>query len=224
VSTVRSSPLAPSSAIADAIGRNAVVFWDFDGVIKESVEVKGQAFETLFRSYGPSVASKVLAHHQAHGGVSRFEKLPVYLNWAGVPATPEMVSEFCERFSALVRDAIVAAPWVPGVREYLDQHYTRQAFILVTATPQDEIVDIVAALGLGNYFRSIVGSPTSKPAAVAAALERERVAPEACVYVGDSTTDLDAAAMNGVPFVLRRTPFNVDLQARHCGLAFDDFA
>ena len=36
-----------------------MVFWDFDGVIKESVSVKTDAFEELFKPYGDIVCNKV---------------------------------------------------------------------------------------------------------------------------------------------------------------------
>ena len=35
-----------------------VIFWDFDGVIKESVEVKSNAFEQLFSPFGKEVSKK----------------------------------------------------------------------------------------------------------------------------------------------------------------------
>jgi phosphoglycolate phosphatase-like HAD superfamily hydrolase len=216
--------LAPSSFALDALRDKTLVFWDFDGVIKESVEIKGEAFEALFRPYGPTVAARVRAHHRAHGGVSRFEKLPIYLSWAGQPTTPEAVAACGERFSALVREAVIAAAWVPGAHEYLLQNHARQQFVLVTATPHDEIKEIVEALDLTQCFSEIVGSPTDKSAAVAAALARTHESPASCIYIGDSETDLAAARANRVPFLLRRTPLNVELQTRYDGAAFDDFA
>ena len=61
-----------------------ILFWDFDGVIKDSVEVKTQAFFQLFEPFGELVAEKVRKHHEAHGGMSRFDKFPIYLQWAGL--------------------------------------------------------------------------------------------------------------------------------------------
>ena len=55
-----------------------VVFWDFDGVIKDSVPVKTEAFRKLFLSYGADITDKVVKHHLANGGVSRFKKIPYY--------------------------------------------------------------------------------------------------------------------------------------------------
>ena len=36
-----------------------VIFWDFDGVIKDSVKVKSLAFERLFSDYGNNIVDGV---------------------------------------------------------------------------------------------------------------------------------------------------------------------
>ena len=79
------------------------IFWDFDGVIKESVEVKSDAFEQLFKSFGSKVAKKIRSHHEKNGGISRFDKLPIYLSWAGQDYSQTMVDMYSEKFSKLVK-------------------------------------------------------------------------------------------------------------------------
>jgi len=204
--------------------RASLVFWDFDGVIKESLEVKSIAFERLFLPYGTDVAARVRAHHEAHGGVSRFEKMPVYLEWAGESATQDRVQEFCARFGDAVRQAVIDAPWVEGVEPYLRSNHARQCFVLVSATPQQEIEAIARALQLTTCFERIYGAPTSKADAIRKELAARSQPLESCVMVGDSDTDLSAASVNGIPFILRRTSHNRNLQARHGGASFEILA
>ena len=54
------------------------VIFDFDGVIAESVQVKTDAFATLYEQYGEYIVTKVIEHHEANGGMSRFEKIRFY--------------------------------------------------------------------------------------------------------------------------------------------------
>jgi phosphoglycolate phosphatase-like HAD superfamily hydrolase len=199
-----------------------LIFWDFDGVIKDSVEVKTAAFERLFLPYGTEVARRVGQHHEANSGVSRFEKIPLYLAWAGEPASPVQAAAFCERFSQAVMQAVIDAPWVPGVREYLLQHCTEQYFVLVTATPQEEIEQILAALELTHCFREVHGAPTQKASAIGTVLVRQKCAPNQALMIGDADTDRQAAQDNSVLFLLRRTPLNLSLQASYGGPMFDD--
>jgi phosphoglycolate phosphatase-like HAD superfamily hydrolase len=199
----------------------SLIFWDFDGVIKDSVDVKTAAFERLFLPYGVKLASRIRQHHESHGGVSRFDKIPLYLTWAGEPATPAQAEAFCARFSHFVMQAVIDSPWVPGVREYLLQHYTEQYFVLVTATPQEEIEQILAALELADCFREVHGAPTKKFHAIKSVLSRLKCAPAKALMIGDAETDLQAAQTNSVPFLLRRTPLNLSLQASYSGPKFD---
>lgn len=199
-----------------------LVFWDFDGVIKDSVDVKTAAFERLFRPYGAEVVRRARQHHEANGGVSRFDKIPLYLAWAGEPARAAQVEAFCERFSQSVLQAVVDAPWVPGVREYLLEHCSTQHFVLVTATPQEEIEQILAALELMHCFCEVYGAPTKKASAIGSVLVRQKCAPEQALIIGDAETDRQAAHSNAVPFLLRRTPLNLSIQASYNGPMFDD--
>jgi phosphoglycolate phosphatase-like HAD superfamily hydrolase len=163
----------------------------------------------------------VRLHHEAHGGVSRYDKFPLYLRWAGEHAGADQVQDFCNRFSRLVYQGIIDAPWVAGMREYLQEHHARQHFVLMTATPQEEIIRILQELRIANFFREVHGAPTPKPAIVRDVLQRLNCCPDEALVVGDSTTDLDAANTNKVAFLLRRTRHNAGLSGRYSGPVFE---
>lgn len=200
------------------------VFWDFDGVIKDSVQVKTLAYESLFLPYGREVATRVRQHHEANGGMSRFDKIPLYLKWAGETASDVQVEEFFSRFSKLVRQAVIDSPWVLGVREFLLKHYPSQYFVLVTATPQDEIQDILTALNIAHCFREVHGAPKEKTCVIGDVLRRLKCDPVQALMVGDADTDLIAAKSNSILFLLRRTPLNLAIQATYTGPMFDDLS
>lgn len=199
-----------------------IVFWDFDGVIKDSVEVKTAAYIEVFRPYGKEVYDRVKQHHESHGGVSRFDKIPLYLSWAGEPVTTGKVAELCEYFSRLVVQAVINSPWVPGVYEYLLAHCKQQYFVLVTATPQKEIERILTALNISHCFYKCYGAPTEKTIAINDVLKQLRISPSDAVMLGDSDADYKAALASHVSFMLRRTAINHHLQAQHEGAAFDN--
>jgi phosphoglycolate phosphatase-like HAD superfamily hydrolase len=148
--------------------------------------------------------------------------MPLYLAWAGEPASQVQVEAFGKRFSRAVLRAVIDAPWVPGVREYLLEHCAEQYFVLVTATPQEEIEQILAALELADCFREVHGAPIKKASAIRAVLARQKCVSEQALMIGDAETDRQAALANAVPFLLRRTPLNLSLQASYDGPMFDD--
>ncbi len=203
--------------------RYATLFWDFDGVIKDSVAVKAQAYERLFAPFGAEVAARVRRHHERNGGMSRYEKLPLYLRWAGRQDSAAEVSRYCELFSAGVRQAVIDSPWVPGAREYLQSNHGRQCCVLLSATPHAEMQSILTALEIVDWFREVHGAPTSKIEAIRSALARWRCAPADALVIGDSDSDYAAAQATGVEFLLRRTVLNQHLQREHAGLQCEDF-
>jgi phosphoglycolate phosphatase-like HAD superfamily hydrolase len=146
----------------------------------------------------------------------------LYLTWAGELASPAQVEAFCDRFSQAVLQEVIDAPWVPGVREYLLGYFTKQYFVLVTATPQEEIEQVLVALELEHCFREVHGAPTKKTSAIGEVLARQKCTPEQALMVGDAETDRQAAQANAVPFLLRRTPLNLSMQATNSGPMFDD--
>ncbi len=188
------------------------IFWDFDGVIKDSVKVKSDAFEQLFLPFGIDIAKKVRTHHEKNGGMSRFDKLPLYLEWAGQVSSAQLIVEYAEQFSQLVKQKVIDSPWVVGILEYLQNNYKKQQFFLVTATPQQEIEDILFQLNIAKYFKQVIGSPTSKIEAVEALLSRYNVSSQQAMMVGDSSSDYEAATQNQLIFILRQTELNRQLQ------------
>ncbi len=200
-----------------------VLFWDFDGVIKESVGIKEDAFVQLFHGGGPELGARIREHHLQHGGLSRFKKIPLYVQWAGQEVSPERIQKLCDSFGALVVKQVIDCPWVPGARERLHHPPSAQRMVLVTATPHEEIVQILTALGVRECFQEIHGAPESKPAAIGGYLSRHGTSPTACLMIGDSPADLDAANSHGVPFLLRRHAANTSAFSDYTGPSVLDF-
>ena len=122
----------------------------------------------------------------------------------------------------MVQQAVIDAPWVPGVREYLLANHSLKRFVLLTATPEMEMKQILAALELTRCFCEVHGAPKTKTEAIKEVLSRWQFSSDQAVMVGDSESDLHAAQTNQVAFLLRRTPLNNVLQQEYCGLSFDD--
>mgnify|MGYP003985793341 FL=1 len=199
------------------------IFWDFDGVIKDSVAVKADAFEQLFLPFGKQLAKKVRFHHEEHGGMSRFDKFPLYLSWSSQEKSESLVNEYAKKFSTLVKQQVIDSRWVDGVLEYLQNNHENQQFFLVTATPQQEIEEIISELKIQYYFQQVIGSPTSKNRALKILLEKYTIDPEDSIMIGDSSSDYEAALANQVEFILRKTVLNKKLQEQLNCQMIEDF-
>ncbi len=213
----------PLRSLPPELTGSRLVFWDFDGVIKESVDVKTRAFAALFEWAGPDVTAAVIEHHLAHGGMSRTEKIPRYLEMAGETPSAHRAEELCGRFGHLVFQQVVDAAWVPGVESYLRANPLNQQFVLVSATPQTELERILDALGLRPVFSQVYGAPLSKTEAVSRAIAKADVVTQDCVFVGDARADWAAARDHGIKFVLRRHASNRDAFADFTGPSLTEF-
>ena len=196
----------------DLIKKAKIIFWDFDGVIKESVSVKSDAFEKLFQPFGIEIAKKVKRHHEKNGGMSRYKKLPIYLDWAAKESSESLVSEYEKKFSDLVINEVINSPWVSGVLEYLKIHANKQKFFIVTATPHQEILLILKKLQIKELFEEVIGSPISKQVAISQLINKYSISTDEAIMIGDSSNDYYAAIENEVQFILRKTEFNKNLQ------------
>ena len=136
-----------------------LIFWDFDGVIKESVSVKTDAFVELFQPYVKDVCYKVKQHHIENGGMSRFNKIPLYLEWSNIAPTNESVDDMYAKFSGIEKNKVMNFAWVSGVERFLRSNKGKCIFIMVSATPQDELKDICKSLKLDDFFLNFTDLP-----------------------------------------------------------------
>jgi phosphoglycolate phosphatase-like HAD superfamily hydrolase len=202
-----------------------VIFWDFDGVIKDSVGVKSTAFERLFSDYGQNIVDRIRRHHERNGGVSRFEKIPLYLSWSNEVVTSKIVQEFCNRFSLMIKQSVIDSPWVHGFLEFIERHHKDKAknHILVTATPKEEIEEILQSLNIRHFFYKVYGTPNTKSNAINETLRGLRIESKHAIMLGDSESDYKAAKDNDVLFFLRCTELNMNLQTACKNWMFKDF-
>jgi len=199
-----------------------VIFWDFDGVIKESAEIKAEGFRQLFLGFGKSFSQRVYDHHLENQGISRDKKIALYLSWTGALVKESLINEYCKKFSTLVFNAVLEAPWVPGVHDYILKNFKNQNFIIVSATPKKELQKILKALNFESYFVGVYGSPPNKSKSIHKSLKLTDVAASDAILIGDAEEDFIAATENNIQFILRRTSLESDFQKNYDGLSFSD--
>ncbi len=183
-----------------------LIVFDFDGTICESADVKTEAFYQLYLDeQGPEFAAAARDYHLEYAGVSRYDKIRYYEEeMLGRACTAARMTEVADRFGSIVRDRVIAAPLVPGVAEFFANHGGEVPMLVASATPTEELRQIIAARGMVGWFDEVQGSPALKGEIVRQFLSSRNVAPERAVMVGDQHSDLEAATMGGVAFVAYR--------------------
>jgi len=199
--------------LLDLIASYPCVFWDFDGVIKESIEAKTDAFKQIFSKSSEEVLDKIVLHHQENGGMSRYEKIPIYLEWSEIEYNNHSFETYCNKFSKIAKSLVVNSPWVDGAFNFIQKrHESGLTNIVVTATPQKEIEEIVSKLQINKLFDGVYGSPKSKTDLIKFAFVEMDIDSEKSIMIGDSMTDYIASQESNIDFILRETEFNSKLR------------
>ena len=181
----------------------AIIF-DFDGVISESVNIKTESFKTIYSEYGNQIVKKVVNHHLSHGGISRYEKFKLYHKiFLGRALNKCQIEELSNKFSELVVQKVIDAPYVPGAIEFIKQNYKYYEFYISTGTPQDEIIEILYKKGINNYFKYVYGSPMKKIDHVKTIMSQNNYNNNEIVFIGDADTDILAAKENEISIIFR---------------------
>lgn len=182
------------------------VFFDFDGVIVESGDIKTEAFMELYAKFG--IQEEVKKHHLANQGVSRFDKFEwIAKNLLNETYTTEIGEKLSAKFSALVKAKVIDSPPVKGINSLIKALNSNGAYLVVASgTPENELHEIMTARSIYSLFNEVHGSPKQKADIVEDVMRRMNFETKDCLFIGDASTDFDAADKTGIDFYARITP------------------
>ena len=189
--------------LSESLLRKSLVIFDFDGVIADSVEVKTDAFYSLYRIYGEDIALKVVEHHIANGGMSRFDKFDYYnRTFLSGLRNLKSVEDLSVEFSLLVKEKVIQSDFISGSIDFLDYLQTKKIIcVIISATPESEIKEIVFEKGLSKYFSLVFGSPSNKVINIDKTLKKLNIQSKNCIFFGDAKNDMEASLNCNIDFV-----------------------
>jgi phosphoglycolate phosphatase-like HAD superfamily hydrolase len=200
------------------------IFFDFDGVIAESVSAKTDAFREMYLPYGKDIAAKVVEYHKSHGGVSRYEKFKYFhKEFLNEVIVQKKVDELAIHFSNIVLDKVINSLEVPGANYFIEKYHKKFQFWVITGTPTKEIELIAEKRKLTNFFNGLHGSPNNKRYWTENLIKKYNLKRDEIIFLGDATTDMDAAYFSKTHFALRENDENKEIFKDYKGLRFKDF-
>ena len=178
------------------------LFFDFDGVLADSVEVKTEAFSKLYQKYGPEIQAKVVEHHRNNGGMTRIDKFKFYQRkFLNQPLNEKELKRLCKTFSNLVVEKVIVSPEIVGAEDYLKKIHKMVNCFVVSATPDEEIKIIVKKRGLDKYFLEVLGSSRNKTENIKYLIDKYNLNPDQCAFLGDAESDYKAARECNISFL-----------------------
>lgn len=181
------------------------IIFDFDGVLVESVNVKGEAFVGLYANESQDIQEQVLAYHNAHGGVTRHDKIKYYeTQLLSKELTEQRLQDRAQEFSNLVEQRVVDSAWVRGAKAFLEGYADHIPLYMASATPEEELLRIVEKRGMSHYFKAIYGAPVKKAVHIQRVLDDLGINPDQAVMIGDAMSDFEAAQAAQTHFIGRK--------------------
>ena len=178
------------------------IFWDFDGVILDSMPIRDYGFAKIFEDFDKELVDRLLEYHTLNGGLSRYVKIRYFYNTLlNVEISDEKVQEYADKFSTIMRNELTNKKYlIDETVEFIKLNYQNYNFHIVSGSDEKELNYLCKELDLTQYFKTIEGSPTAKNDLVKNILQKYSYNPKECILIGDSINDFDAANINCMKF------------------------
>ena len=184
-----------------------LVMFDLDGTLVDSVPDLATAVDRMLVELGREPAG-VERVRQWVGNGARVLVRRALAGGLDHSAVGEAESEEAlVRFLDIYADCHELITLYPGVHELLEALSTAAVELaVVTNKPERFVAPLLEQVGLGGYFRWIIGGDTlpqqkPDPAALLQVMRLAGVSQEQSLFVGDSRSDVLAARAAGVPCV-----------------------
>ena len=177
------------------------ILFDCDGVILNSNQVKTEAFFQAALPYGVEAAKKLVRYHQAHGGISRFQKFKYFLTEiVSTEIHGAAYEALLANYAESVMSGLLNCEIAPGLRNLRTQTIGVPWFI-VSGGDQDELKRVFHLRKLEILFDGgIFGSPRSKYE-ILRTLKTQKLVGRKAVFLGDSKYDYEVAEFFDLSFI-----------------------
>ncbi len=194
--------------ITSSITEFQVIFWDFDGVILNSNEVRDLGFEKVLEAYPENEIQELLAFHKKNGGLSRYVKFRYFFEQIRKEkVTDDTVQNYASRFSEIMKGLLIdKALLIQETVRFIQKHYLSVPMIIVSGSDQTELRYLCEKLEIKHFFKRIHGSPKPKIEWVKEIIDEEKLDIKKCILIGDSLNDYEAANENNISFMAYNNP------------------
>ena len=199
------------------------LFFDFDGVLAETNDIRTEGFEILFAGYERPQLERLMSFVRSNGGISRYGKFKYFFEEIRHETiSPEKIQSLSAAYTSIVKQKVIEAPAVEGSLEFLNAYKEDYNLAIVSGSDQKELREICQKRRIAHFFKEILGSPVSKEEHIQYLLAKYRWNKEDCVYIGDSSNDYQAAQAVPVDFIGRNSGMT-NWQEMGSVLNFDNF-
>ena len=178
------------------------IFFDFDGVIIDSMPVREYGFRTIFQDFDAKLVDRLIEFHELNGGLSRFVKIRFFFEeLLNTSINDNAIITYADNFSTLMKEKLTNNKYlIKETVDFLSNNYKQYNLHIVSGSEENELRYLCEKLNIAIYFKSIHGSPTHKNKLVENLFIENDYNKNETILIGDSINDYDAAYINGINF------------------------
>lgn len=179
----------------------SILCLDFDGVLVDSLELKGNCFAKLFNNCDKDgIQKKIFDHHKSFQGLSRYEKIKIYYSWVynSLPSASRQ-KELSNIFAELVINELIKLKPSNFIKSLILQTHWDKKFI-ITRSNTDEIINYLENYELAKFFNHIYDSQSTKEESINK-IKENNPDEKKIIFIGDSNDDKVAAEQTNVEFL-----------------------
>ena len=179
------------------------IFWDFDGVILSSHEIRELGFKVVLEKYPQQQVDALMQYHRENGGWSRYVKFTHFFEVIRKESfTQEDVNQLAMAYSKAVKSLLIdQSLLIEESMRFIIEKGKNYRMYVASGSDGKELNEVCEGLGIANHFHSIHGSPEPKTAILKRIIEEQNHHPSNCLMIGDARNDYDAAIDNNMPFL-----------------------
>jgi phosphoglycolate phosphatase-like HAD superfamily hydrolase len=184
------------------------IFWDFDGVILNSNEVRSQGFAEVLKDFPIEQVNQLMKFHNENGGLSRYVKFRYFFEEVRKEIlTDQKLKFYNDSFSKIMRESLIDSKLlILETNNFIKKNYLKFQMHIVSGSDEVELNFLCEKLGIARYFISINGSPTPKTKLVFDLISKQNYEKSKCLLIGDSINDWEAAKHNNIKFMAYNSP------------------
>lgn len=179
-----------------------VLFWDFDGVLMDSMKVREIGFRNVLKDYPDEAVDELVKYHMQNGGLSRYLKFRYFYESVLQEKVEEkQIIYLANQFKKIMLSLLIDEKLlIKSTNIYVKENYKKQKMHITSGSDEEELHQICSGVGIHKYFKNIKGSPTTKIENVNNLIIENDYRNKDCILIGDSINDLDAAVANNIKF------------------------
>ena len=178
------------------------IFFDFDGVILDSLDIKEVGFREIFSNYQKTEIEELIKFHRKNLGKSRFIKIKFFYNKILKKKISEKkIKNYSNFFSKIMKKNLNnKSRLIKDSVWFIKKKYKKNNLYIVSGTEQKELRWLCKSLRINKYFQEIDGSPESKQHLIMNIMKKHSLLKSNSIMIGDSVNDYEAAKYNNIKF------------------------